>query len=136
MILPEKLPVAPMRRPKPVYLSQLEDVEILWPGDVRMLAEFVLRAHDAKDQQTNLHNPGARTRSRTTLHDVADFGYEPISVGIGISFKFLQNHTAIQQRPLHGLALQFAQITWLPKERIETIFLAHGFNLGSVVELD
>lgn len=103
MILPEKLPIAPVRRPKPVYLSQLEDVEILWPGDVRMLAEFVLRAHDAKDQQTNLHNPGARTRSRTTLH---------------------------------GLALQFAQITWLPKERIENIFLAHGFNLGSVVEFD
>ncbi|MFQ4139058.1 hypothetical protein PGN35_022365 [Nodosilinea sp. PGN35] len=68
-----------------------------------MLAEFVLRAHDAKDQQTNLQNPGAKTRSRTTLH---------------------------------GLALQFAQITWLPKERIETIFLAYGFDLGSVVEFD
>ena len=92
-----------MRRPKPVYLSQLEKIEILWPGDVRMLAEFVLRAHDAKDQQTNLHNSGAKTRSRTTLH---------------------------------GLAVQFAQITWLPKERIETIFLAHGFNLGSAVEFD
>ena len=68
-----------------------------------MLAEFVLRAYDAKDQQTNLQNPGARTRSRTTLH---------------------------------GLAGQFAQLTWLPRERIENIFLAHGFNLGSVVEFD
>lgn len=103
MILPEKLPVAPVRRPQPVYLSQLEEIEILWPGDVRMLAEFVLRAHDAKDQQTNLQNLGARTRSRITLH---------------------------------GLALQFAQIAWLPKERIEAIFLAHGFNLRSVVEFD
>jgi len=84
MILPATLLVAPMSRPKPVYLSQLEEVEILWPGDVRMLAEFVLRAHDARDQQASLHNPGTRTRSRTTLH---------------------------------GLAVQFAQLTWLPKER-------------------
>ena len=103
MILPEKLPVVPMKIPEPVYLSQLEEVEILWPGDVRMLAEFVLRAHDARDQQASLHNSGTRTRSRTTLH---------------------------------GLAGQFAQLTWLPKERIETIFLAHGFNLGAVVEFD
>jgi hypothetical protein len=30
---------------------------------------------------------------------VADSRYELISVGIDTSFKFLQNHTAIQQRP-------------------------------------
>ncbi|HIK46592.1 MAG TPA: hypothetical protein IGR64_17210 [Leptolyngbyaceae cyanobacterium M65_K2018_010] len=84
-------------------MSQLEEVEILWPGDVRMLAEFILRAHDARDERVNLQNPGSRSISRTTLH---------------------------------GLAGQFAQLTWLPRERIEAIFLAHGFNLGSVVEFD
>lgn len=31
---------------------------------------------------------------------VADFRHAPISKGIGISFKFLRNHTAIQQRQL------------------------------------
>jgi len=32
------------------------------------------------------------------IYGVADSRYEPISLGIGTSFKFLQNHTAIQQR--------------------------------------
>jgi hypothetical protein len=36
----------------------------------------------------------------TAAMSIADFRYEPISVGNGISFKFLRNHTAIQQRQM------------------------------------
>jgi len=36
---------------------------------------------------------------RLSILGVADSRYEPISLGIGTSFKFLRNHTAIQQRP-------------------------------------
>jgi small conductance mechanosensitive channel len=39
------------------------------------------------------------------LIGVADFRYEPISVGIETSFKFLRNHTLIQQRRSAGVLL-------------------------------
>jgi hypothetical protein len=38
------------RRKETVYLSQLEGLQILWPGDVRALAEFVLRSFEARDR--------------------------------------------------------------------------------------
>ena len=36
------------RKKDTVYLSQLEGIQILWPGDVRALAEFILRCYDAQ----------------------------------------------------------------------------------------
>ncbi len=60
-----------MRTIKPVYLSQLDAIEILWPGDVRVLVEFMLRACDARVQELNSQNRGSRQRSRPTLHGLA-----------------------------------------------------------------
>lgn len=60
-----------MRTIKPVYLSQLEAIEILWLGDIRVLAEFILRACDARDQEFNSQNRGSRQRSRPTLRGLA-----------------------------------------------------------------
>jgi hypothetical protein len=39
-----------------IYLSQLEEVQILWPGDVRTLVKFVIRCCDAKDKIVNAKN--------------------------------------------------------------------------------
>ena len=61
------------RREKMVYLSQLEDVQVLWRGDVRALAEFGLRCHDAKDRIFNAGDHGSVRRSRSTLHGLAGY---------------------------------------------------------------
>ena len=53
-----------------IYLSQLEELQILWPGDVRALAEFVLRCCDARDKIANVRNKGRQT-SRPTIHSLA-----------------------------------------------------------------
>ena len=53
-----------------VYLSQLEEIQILWPGDVRKLAEFVLRCCDARDVIANAKNESTQT-SRPTIHGLA-----------------------------------------------------------------
>ena len=60
-----------MKRIEPIYLSQLEKIEILWPDDIRTLAEFMLRACDAKDQEINAQTQGSTQRSRPTLHGLA-----------------------------------------------------------------
>lgn len=52
-------------------LRQLEQVQILWPGDVRALAEFVLRTYDAKDRIVNASPSGGLQISRPTLHGLA-----------------------------------------------------------------
>ena len=54
-----------------VYLSQLEGVQILWPGDVRALAEFVLRCYDAKDRAVDSSQSTSRMESRPTVHGLA-----------------------------------------------------------------
>lgn len=54
-----------------VYLSQLEEVQILWPGDVRALAEFILRSYDATDKIANARNTGSVQKSRPTMHGIA-----------------------------------------------------------------
>lgn len=56
---------------KKVYLSQLEEFAILWPGDVHALAEFILRSYDATDREVNASNQGSIQRSRPTLHGLA-----------------------------------------------------------------
>jgi hypothetical protein len=59
-----------MRESEKVYLSQLEEVQILWPGDVRTLAEFVLRCCDAEDKVANAKNKSVQ-KSRPTIHGMA-----------------------------------------------------------------
>ena len=56
---------------KTVYLSQLEDVEVIWRGDMRALAEFLLRSYDAKDREINAQSNRTTQRSRPTLHGLA-----------------------------------------------------------------
>ena len=59
-----------------VYLSQLKDFQILWPGDIRALAEFILRCCDANDKIANAKNSGGIQKSRPTIHGlVADYAY-------------------------------------------------------------
>ena len=65
-----------MKKIKVVYLSQLKNVEILWPGDIHALAEFILRSNDVTDKVVNAQNPGTIIKSRPTLHGLAkSFGY-------------------------------------------------------------
>ena len=59
-----------MSQREKVYLSQLEGIQILWPGDIRALAEFVLRCCDARDKIANTQNKGIQT-SRPTVHGLA-----------------------------------------------------------------
>jgi|GEM_PF-2146440 len=65
---------------------------------------------------------------------VADSRYEPISLGIGTSFKFLQNHTAIQQR--QKVTPQIASNAYIKHPVLENTYLeliplleAHGKHL-------
>jgi len=60
-----------VRKRKTVYLSQLEELAILWPGDVRTLAEFILRSYDAEDRESNERSRGTIQKSRPTLHGLA-----------------------------------------------------------------
>ena len=54
-----------------VLLSQLEEMAILWPGDIHSLAEFLLRSNDAKDREVNARNKASIQKSRPTLHGLA-----------------------------------------------------------------
>ena len=60
-----------MSKIKRVYLSKLEDVEILWPGDFHTLSEFVLQCHEAKDSIANARNTGSVQKSRPSIHGLA-----------------------------------------------------------------
>jgi len=60
-----------MRKKRTVHLSQLRDVSVLWPGDIRALAEFVLRSFDARDRRMAASDRGTIQRSRPTLHGLA-----------------------------------------------------------------
>ena len=64
-------PMTTIRPIKPTYLSELATIEILWPGDVRVLAEFILRACNARDQELNSQNRRSQQRSRPTLQGLA-----------------------------------------------------------------
>ncbi len=55
----------------PIYLSQLATIEILWHGDIHLLAEFLLHACDAKDQAVNSRGGASRQKSRPTLYGLA-----------------------------------------------------------------
>jgi len=59
-----------MSKTEVVYLSQIEEVQILWPGDVRALAEFALRCRDATDSKVNASSNGTQ-KSRPTLERIA-----------------------------------------------------------------
>ena len=59
------------RKKETVYLSQLEAVQILWPGDVRALAEFVLRSFEARDRIVSAGPSSSRVKSPPTLHGLA-----------------------------------------------------------------
>ncbi len=59
------------RRTETVYLSQLEGLQILWPGDVRALAEFVLRLFEARDRIVSAGSSNSRVKSPPTLHGLA-----------------------------------------------------------------
>lgn len=61
-----------MHKRETVYLSQLEEVQILWPGDVRALAEFILRCCDAIDKIANAKNESIQ-KSRPTIHGLAGY---------------------------------------------------------------
>jgi len=60
-----------MDKRETVYLSQLEEIQILWPGDVRALAEFVLRCYAAKDRAVDSSQSASRMESRPTVHGLA-----------------------------------------------------------------
>jgi hypothetical protein len=60
---------AEMRRK--ISLSALRDIAILFPGDLRELGVFLLKAYDARDREANASNPRTIQKSRPTLHGLA-----------------------------------------------------------------
>ncbi len=54
-----------------VYLSRIENLAILWPGDFHALALFILRSFDATDREVNKKNKTSIQKSRPTLHGLA-----------------------------------------------------------------
>ena len=59
------------REKETVYLSELEGLQILWPGDVRTLAEFILRSFEARDRIVSAGPSSSRVKSPPTLHGLA-----------------------------------------------------------------
>ena len=57
--------------PRPVYLSKLEKISILWPGDVYAFAQFILRSYDAIDREMSAESGRARGCTRPTLQGLA-----------------------------------------------------------------
>lgn len=53
-----------------VYLSQLENVQILWPGDMKALADFVIRCNIEKDKIYH-ESTGAIQTSHPTVNGLA-----------------------------------------------------------------
>jgi hypothetical protein len=60
-----------MRKEETVYVSQLDDLSVLWPGDIRALADFVLRSFDARDRERNASSRGTIQTSRPTVYGLA-----------------------------------------------------------------
>jgi len=56
-----------------VYLSQLKQVQILWPGDIYALAEFILCCREATDKIANARNTGSVQTSRPTINGLAGY---------------------------------------------------------------
>ncbi len=54
-----------------VYLYQLKRIAILWPGDLHLFAEFMLRSYAAKDLIDNKKNKALAIKSRPTLRLLA-----------------------------------------------------------------
>jgi hypothetical protein len=69
--MPEFSEAMSKRRRETVYLSQLDGLQILWPGDVRALAEFVLRSFQARDRIVSTGPSSSRVKSAPTLHGLA-----------------------------------------------------------------
>ena len=69
-----------MDKRETVYLSQLKGLQILWPGDVRTLAEFVLRCYDARDRMVTASQCALRMERRPTVHGLA--GHFALIAGI------------------------------------------------------
>jgi hypothetical protein len=59
------------RKKETVYLSQLDGLQVLWPGDVRALAEFVLHCYDARDRMVPASQSASRMERRPTVHGLA-----------------------------------------------------------------
>jgi len=60
-----------MTQHKIISLSELKDINILWPGDFYILAEFVLRCYAADDEIQNAKRKAHRQCSHPTLHGLA-----------------------------------------------------------------
>ena len=94
-----------------VYLSQLSDIQILWKGDFRALAEFVLCSRDATDKIVNAQNRGYIQKSRPTLQMLAHY------------FSYMTEFTA-------------PRIEWLLKERGFDLGATVDFDIIKLVKSD
>jgi len=54
-----------------IALSELKDVQILWPGDFYILADFVLRCFETDDAIQNAKVNASRRHSYPSLHGLA-----------------------------------------------------------------
>jgi hypothetical protein len=75
-----------------VYLSQLEDVKILWPGDIHALAEFILRCRNVTDEIANARNPGSQQTSRPTINGLVGHFANVTNVSLSQTKQQLQPH--------------------------------------------
>lgn len=98
----------------PVCLSQLGKIKILWPGDVRMLAEFMLRCYDANDKIENAKNKGSVRKSRPTVHFLAcEFA------------RLSGTHSSVIENIFHshglnlGATVEFDELKIIPTENLD-----------------
>lgn len=54
-----------------VYLSQLKDIAVLFPGDIHRLAEFILDCSEAADRINDVTHQSNIRHSRPTLHGLS-----------------------------------------------------------------
>ncbi|BDA76123.1 hypothetical protein CAL7716_102890 (plasmid) [Calothrix sp. PCC 7716] len=54
-----------------VYLSQLKEIAVLFPGDIHRLAEFILDCSEAADRINDVTHKSNIRHSRPTLHGLA-----------------------------------------------------------------
>ncbi|RUS93314.1 hypothetical protein DSM106972_096700 [Dulcicalothrix desertica PCC 7102] len=73
-----------------VYLSQLKDIAVLFPGDIHRLAEFILDCSEAADRINDITHQSNIRHSRPTLHGLSKHFAELTQVHVSLVVKKLE----------------------------------------------
>lgn len=73
-----------------VYLSQLKDIAVLFPGDIYRLAQFILDCSEAADRINDITHQSNIRHSRPTLHGLSKHFAELTQVRLSLVVKKLE----------------------------------------------